>query len=391
VSGGLSSLALTCHLHEAGHAVQAFEADLGQGDEQNLKTFAESVRRGGIPVHEVDLRAAMGTLALDIVSFQGRYDGGYWNTTGAARAVLVEGLASAMHGAGCAVMATGCVNGGNDHRRFERYARDLVPGLGVFAPWSDPGVCEALPDRAAMARQIKRAGIGLLPGNSVEHSTDGNLAGVSHEDAGLEDLRNSAVGISRLMGVRPTEAPDRVREVMIGIENGRPISLDDERLGAAELIQASNGVAGSYGLGLTDVVENRVNGTKCRGVYEAPGMELLSHAVVAAHQVSTDRPTARLFAELSQAFAAGMYEGTLYRAVAQSARADLTRLCASVDAVVRLDLYKGAVISRSFERFGNHDTGIVMQRRFGGGGQSWISHEARERFPIAKEDGNAQT
>lgn len=389
VSGGLSSLALAWHLREAGHVVQAFVANLGQSDEQGLKTFTESVRRAGIPVYEVDLRAAMGELALDIVSFQGRYDGGYWNTTGAARAVLVEGLAPAIQQAGCTVMATGCVNGGNDHRRFERYARDLVPGLGVCAPWSDPGVREALPDRAAMAWQIERAGIGLLPGNSAEHSTDGNLAGVSHEDADLEDLRNSAVGISRLMGVRPVDAPDRPREVVIGVEHGRPVSLDGERLGGADLIQAASRVAGSCGLGLADVVENRVNGTKCRGVYEAPGMELLSHAVVAAHQVSTDRPTARLFAQLSQAFADGVYEGTLHRAVAQAARASLTRLCASVDAVVRLYLYKGGVIGRSFERFGNHDTGIVMQRRFSGGGQSWISREAREGFPIAKEDRNA--
>src|SRR5438445_3269683 len=127
VSGGLSSLALACYLRDCGYAVQAFVADLGQADGQELTALAESVRGAGIPVHEVDLRAAMGELALDIVAFQGRYDGGYWNTTGAARAVLVEGLTPAVRKAGCGVLATGCVNGGNDHRRFTRYTQDLAP------------------------------------------------------------------------------------------------------------------------------------------------------------------------------------------------------------------------------------------------------------------------
>lgn len=378
VSGGLSSLALACWLHAAGHGVQAFVADLGQNDPLDLKEFAASLRRAGMTVHEADLRGRLGDLALDVVSYQGRYDGGYWNTTGLSREVLVAGLAPALAAAGCSVLVTGCVNGGNDQRRFERYSHDLAPELSLYSPWTDPEVREALPDRAAMARIVEAGGLALLPGNTAAHSTDGNLAGCSHEDATLEDLRTSASGLGRLMGVRPQDAPDAVRTVEIGVQAGRPVRIDGERLAPAELIEAANAVAGGLGLGLTDVVENRVNGTKCRGVYEAPGLELLSHAVVAAHQAATDRQTAQTFAALSRTFAESVYEGTLHRPVGLAARAGLEQIGARVDAVVRLEVYKGAVIGRSFADYGTDGTNIVLQRRFGRGGHSWVSHEAAE-------------
>jgi argininosuccinate synthase len=372
ISGGLSSLALAAWLHDQGHDVVAFAADIGPADTSAYREFTASVRAAGITVHEVDLLRLMAATALETVAFQARYDGGYWNTTGLSRAVLVEGLAPALRTAGCQILATGCVSGGNDQKRFERYTQYFAPDLTVLAPWGDAAIREALPDRDAMARYIARAGLYCLPGNSAEHSTEGNLAGVSHEDATLEDLGSRSSGIPRLLGVGPLEAPDTVASTVIEIEAGRPVSIDGVRLPPERLLAAANEIGGRHGLGLTDVVENRVNGTKCRGVYEAPGLELLFQAVRTAHQASTDRRTGDIAQFLAERFAASAYEGAAYGPAAQAARAGLERLIEGVTATVRLDLYKGQVLDRTLVRLGA-GTGVVRQRRFGIGGQVWNS------------------
>lgn len=370
LSGGLSSLALAAWLHGRGHPVEAFAADLGQARPVEFARFTGAVRAVGIPVHEVDLRRPMARAALETVAYQAGYDGGHWNTTGLSRAVLVEGLVPALRKEGCGVLLTGCVSGGADQRRFERYGRHFAPDLAVVAGWADPAVLAALPTRDAMARYTRRANLPCLPGNTARHSTDGNLAGVSHEDAGLEDLSRPAGAVARHLGVPPQHAPDETRSVLIGIAVGRPVSLDAATMEPEDLLGAANDIAGAHGLGLTDVVENRANGTKCRGVYEAPGLELFGHAVRAAYQATTDRTVAEIAAFLSARLAASVYEGDAYGTAAEAARAGLARIAENVTATVRLDLYKGGVAGRALLDF-DRRSGLTQQRRFGGGGHTW--------------------
>lgn len=373
LSGGLSSLAVASWLHGGGYDVEAFVLDIGQCSREEFREFTDAVRAAGIPVHEVDARRAMADAALDVVAFQAHYDGGYWNTTGLSRAVIVECAVPELRRAGATVLAHGCVGGGNDQRRFERYTAHFAPDLAVFAPWRDPDVLAALPDREAMARHVAAAGLVCMPGNTAEHSVDGNLAGTSHEDAGLEDLSTTAARLERLMGVGPEQAPDRVESVTVTVEHGRPVALDGRRLPPEELLELANTVGGRNGLGLTDVVEHRINGTKCRGVYEAPGMDLLSHAVRAAHETVTDRGAADTARFLSRQFAVGVYEGTAHGLAARAARAGLAELAAPAGATVRLDLYKGGVVGRALLEI-DRSADVVRQRRFtGGGGHNWDS------------------
>ncbi|MFP8887269.1 argininosuccinate synthase domain-containing protein [Streptomyces mangrovi] len=373
LSGGLSSLALASWLHDGGYDVEAFVLDIGQCPEKDFREFTGAVRAAGIPVHEVDARRAMADAALDVVAFQAHYDGGYWNTTGLSRAVIVERVVPELRRAGAGVLAHGCVGGGNDQRRFERYGAHFAPDLAVFAPWRDPEVLAALPDREAMARRITSAGLVCMPGNTAEHSVDGNLAGTSHEDAGLEDLGTTPADLERLMGVSPRQAPDRVETVSVTVERGRPVALDGRRLPPEELLELANTVGGRNGLGLTDVVEHRINGTKCRGVYEAPGMELLSHAVRAAHETVTDRGAADTARFLARQLAVCVYEGTAHGRTARAARAGLAEIAGPADATVRLDLYKGGVIGRALPEIGP-GADVLRQRRFtGGGGHNWDS------------------
>lgn len=371
VSGGLSSLALALWLRDRGAEVTAFAANLGQCRAAEYERFISALRYVGFEVVSADLREPMAEAALTTVACLADYDG-YWNTTALSRAVLVEHLAPRVTAAGCAVLATGCVSGGNDQRRFERYTRRLAPDLGVLAPWGEPEIREALPDRFAMARYIAAGGLEPMPGNTARHSVEGNLAGVSHEDAELEDLANPAAGVHRFLGVAPHEAPDEARGVEVGIEHGRPVRLDGVEFGPAGLLEEANRIAGGHGLGLIDVVENRANGTKCRGVYEAPGLELLAAAVRAAYQAATDRTTAETARYLARRLAVAVYEGDAYGVVARAARAGLAPIADLVTGTVRLDLYKGAVVGRALREV-NEEAGVVRQRRFGGGGHLWIS------------------
>jgi argininosuccinate synthase len=372
LSGGLSSLAVAASLQEDGHDVIGLAGYLGQCEPDEFDSFVASTRASGMPVRTVDLADAMASAALDLIAFDGHYDGGYWNTTGLSREVIVAGLAKDFHDAGCDVLAHGCVGGGNDQRRFERNGARYLPGVSVFAPWNDPEMRAKMPDRQAMADYLRRRGLVAMPGNTAEHSIEGNLAGVSHEDASLEDLRTTPRSLARQLGVAPQEAPDSITTVTVGIERGRPVELDGTRLAPVELLRQANRIGGRAGLGLVDVFENRVNGTKCRGVYEAPGMQLLSAAVRTAYETVTDRAADELRRTLSRVVGVSVYEATTDSLAARAARAALEEMAGLVNAVIGLEIYKGAVIGRSIHDV-DHATQVVHQRRFAGTGYNWAS------------------
>jgi argininosuccinate synthase len=372
LSGGLSCLAVAARLLEDGHDVVGLAGNIGQCEPAEFDSFVDRVRASGMPVRTVDLSEAMATAALDLIAFDGNYDGGYWNTTGMSREVIVAGLAAEFRNAGCEVLAHGCVGGGNDQRRFERNGARYLPGIPVFAPWNDPEMRSIMPDRASMADYLDRRGLVPMPGNTAEHSIEGNLAGVSHEDASLEDLRTTPRLLARQLGVAPEAAPDSVTTVMIGVKGGRPVELNGSRMPPAELLRHANLIGGSCGLGLVDVFENRVNGTKCRGVYEAPGMQLLSAAVRTAYETVTDRAADELRRTLSRVVGVSVYEATTGSLAARAARAGLEEMACLVNAVIELEIYKGAVIGRSI-RDVDHDAQVVHQRRFAGTGHNWAS------------------
>ncbi|HTZ42270.1 MAG TPA: argininosuccinate synthase domain-containing protein [Jatrophihabitans sp.] len=372
LSGGLSSLAVAAKLQADGRPVLGLAAFVGQCSPAEFAEFTSSVRAGGIEVREVDLTDSMATAAFDVLAHHACYDGGYWNTTSMSREVLVAGLAGQLRAAGCSVLAHGCVGGGNDQRRFERNGARYLPEVEVYAAWREAEMQAAMPDRAAMAKYLAERNLPAMAGNTIEHSIDGNLAGFSHEDTALEDLRTSTRTLQRRLGVPPEAAPDTVTTVRVRVERGRPVALDGTALPPAELLGRANELAGRHGLGLADVLENRVNGTKCRGVYEAPGMQLLSAAVEAAFETSTDRAAADLRRELSRVMAVAVYEATTGSVAALAARAGLEELAGFAGAEVELELHRGSVVGRTIHDF-DQRAGIVQQRRLAGTGHNWQS------------------
>jgi argininosuccinate synthase len=370
VSGGLSSLAVAAWLAESGVQTTAFVADIGQAGRDDVRSLARSLESAGLPTVLVDLRRSMATLALDLVRYDARYDGGYWNTTGASRLVLTEGLAEAITGAGCTVLAHGCVGGGNDERRFARYGAVLASDLRVFSPWADPGMRARFPDRASMEAYVRGHGLALDPRCGADYSVDGNLAGFAHEGTALEALGTADGAARRVLTVAPQQAPDKAETVTVRFDHGQPVELDGAPGEPHELLERANSLAGRHGVGLRSVVENRINGTKCRGVYESPGLDLLGFGLSRVYQVAMDTGSRQLMQSLAGMIGRAVYEGRYLDPEVRAARAAADVLADSASATIEVEIYKGGMSMRSMS---SHDAGRMppRQTRFTSGGHFW--------------------
>lgn len=341
VSGGLDSKTVTTRLREAGIDCLCFTADLAQPDEDDIENVRTKMKPTGAETVIVDLRREMASACFDMVRAQSTYDGGYWNTTGMARAVTVRGLLAAMRARGCTVLAHGATGRGNDQIRFERYTNMLAPDMKVYAPWRDPALLEQFPGRKQMAAYLKERGIEADVGPRKRYSTDANLAGLSHEAEDLEHLDTPMTIVDPIMGVWPHQAPDEVRHVLLRFESGRCVAIDNEAGDPLTIMQRANRIAGAAGIGLKSALENRVIGTKSRGVYEAPGLELLGFALRIVYQAVLDRRATSLLHSLSPLYAQAIYDGRVFEPQARAVLAAIDTLSHYASGSVTLGLYRG--------------------------------------------------
>jgi argininosuccinate synthase len=343
VSGGLDSKTVAKRLVEAGCEVVCFTADLAQPDEEDISGVQEKMAPCGVDTIVVDLKEAMAEACFEMVKAQAMYDGGYWNSTGIARAVTVRGLVEAMKKEGVTVLVHGATGRGNDQMRFERYTNVLAPEMKVYAPWRDPELLAEFPGRLEMVEYLRGFGIEAFPGGKKRYSTDANLAGLSHEAEDLESLETACTIVEPTMGVWPQQAPDETETVTIRIEKGRPVSINGETLGALELMLKANEIGGRNGIGFKNALENRIIGTKSRGVYESPGMELLSQCMENVYQATMDRRSALLFRHLSKLIADQVYDGRYFDPSSQAAMAAIEVFAKNATGTVTLGLYKGNI------------------------------------------------
>lgn len=347
VSGGLDSKTVTRRLTQEGLQVVCFTADLDQPDETDIQDVARRMAPCGAETVIVDLKDAVAEMCLEVVKADARYDGGYWNTTGIGRAVTVRGLVPAMQARGIEVLAHGATGRGNDQMRFERYTRSLAPEMDVYAPWRDPQLLAEFPGRTEMAAYLAQFGIPAVVGMKKRYSTDGNLAGLSHEAEDLESLETSSLIVEPKMGVWPMDAPSALEPVTIRYRAGRPIEINGSAVTPLEAMRQANRIGGRHGLGIGNALENRIIGTKSRGVYEAPGMELLSRGLQQILMAVLDRRGTALYQSLSRMLANQLYDGRWYDTTTQAARDAVDTLTARADGVVALGLYKGNAFFQS--------------------------------------------
>mmetsp|Transcript_18556 Transcript_18556/g.25810 ORF Transcript_18556/g.25810 Transcript_18556/m.25810 type:complete len:449 (+) Transcript_18556:64-1410(+) len=350
VSGGLDSRTVSSRLKDAGATVMGFCADLDQPDEENIMDVKTKMAPCGVETFIVDLKEDIADMAFEVIKAQARYDGGYWNTTGLARAVTVRGVLDEMQRQGCTVLSHGATGRGNDQIRFERYTNVLKPGFKVYAPWRDPELLKEFPGRRQMADYLMSKGIEAEVGAKKRYSTDANLAGLSHEAEDLEYLTTSSRIVEPTMTCWPEDAPDKVEKVSITFKEGFARTINGKELSPLEMMREANKVGGRNGLGIANAMENRVIGTKSRGVYEAPGMDLLGYALSQVYQTVLDKRSTDLFTYLSRFVAGQIYDGRYFDPSTRAALNAIDTLASRAEGKVDVSLYKGTVFIDSISQ-----------------------------------------
>ena len=344
VSGGLDSKTVTRRLVELGADVVCFSADLAQADEDDIQDVVTNMAPCGAETIIVDLKDDMADACFVMIKAQAMYDGGYWNSTGIARAVTVKGIIKEMKKRDCTVLVHGATGRGNDQMRFERYTNVLAPEMKVFAPWRNPELLKQFPGRKQMAEYLNSVGIEAFPGGKKRYSTDANLAGLSYEAEDLESLETPSTIVEPCMGVWPNDAPDKIEEFVVHFESGIPVSINGEEMSPLALMMEANKIGGRNGIGLKNALENRIIGTKSRGVYEAPGMELLAFSLLQVYHAVMDRRATALFRQMSTVVSDQVYDGRYYDPATKAALAAIDVLAKPATGTVKLGLYKGNML-----------------------------------------------
>jgi len=344
VSGGLDSKTVCKRLlMEGGIDVVGFSADLGQPDESDIQNVKKRMATCGVDTVIVDLKDAMAEGCLDMIQCQAKYDGGYWNTTGIGRYVTCRGLIKAMQEHKVDVLAHGATGRGNDQMRFERYTNVLAPKMAVFAPWRDAELLKEFPGRTEMAAYLNSFGIEAFVGPKKKYSTDANLAGLSHEAEDLESIETAMTIVDPEMGVWPEAAPNKMETVVLGFEAGRCVAINGKKMTPQEVMREANAIGGRNGIGISHALENRIIGTKSRGVYEAPGMELLGKALTFVYQAVLDRRATKLFEHLSSLVSDQLYDGRFFDPTTTASLKAIQELTKTATGTVSVGAYKGNI------------------------------------------------
>ncbi|MDR2356873.1 MAG: argininosuccinate synthase [Oscillospiraceae bacterium] len=344
-SGGLDTSIIIPWLKEnyGGCEVVAVSADVGQGSE--LDGLEEkAIKTGASKLYIEDLTEEfVNDFIIPTMKAGAKYEG-YLLGTSFARPVIAKRVVEIALREGADAICHGCTGKGNDQVRFELAIKAFAPDMKIIAPWRE----WSLKSRLDEIDYAESRGVPLKISRETNYSKDKNLWHLSHEGLDLEDPgsepRYNAPGFLEL-GVSPENAPDKAEYVELGFARGIPTSIDGEEMSAREIIRRLNALGGKHGVGLYDVVENRLVGMKSRGVYETPGGAILYRAHEVLESITLDRDTAHLKETLALKFAELVYNGQWFTPAREAISAFVDKTQEAVDGRVRLKLYKGNIIN----------------------------------------------
>ena len=344
-SGGLDSCTVTQWLTEHGVKVLSITADLGQPDEVNMDEIKTRMMKcGAIDAVLIDLKKELAEVGIKMIQAKSTYEGGYWNTTGIARHVTVQGILRVMKEKKIKVLAHGATGRGNDQVRFSLASNMLDPSIEVYAPWRDQEFISAFGGRKQMIDYCAQKGIPIKASHDKPYSTDANLLGLTHEAGKLEFLNTPASFIQPIMGVFPKNAPDKEELFKVTFKKGIPVSINDRALNAVALFEQVNQIAGRNAVGIgIHTVENRFVGIKSRGVYESPALELLGRCYELLIQQILDRRARTLYDAISADLAQQIYQGYFFDLKSRMLLSALEPVTALMDGTITVSLYKGNV------------------------------------------------
>ena len=343
-SGGLDTSIIIPWLKENydGCEVIAVAGNVGQGkelkglEEKAIKTGASKLCIADLTDEFVD-DYVFPTLKAGAV-----YEGKYLLGTSFARPVIAKKIVEIALKEGADAICHGCTGKGNDQVRFELTIKAFAPNMKIIAPWR----IWDLKSRDEEIDYAEAHNVPLAINRETNYSKDKNLWHLSHEGLDLEDPANEPMYDKILeLGVSPEKAPDKPTYVTISFEKGVPVAIDGVKMKGSDIIAKLNELGGANGIGIADIVENRLVGMKSRGVYETPGGTILYHAHEVLETLCLDKETMHFKQHVAVKFADLVYNGQWFTPLREALSAFVDSTQQTVTGDVKLKLYKGNIIN----------------------------------------------
>ncbi len=345
-SGGLDTSVIIPWLKEnyKGAEVIAACADVGQPDDFEAiekKAYAS----GASKVYVMDIKKEfMEEYVWPTVKAGAVYEGKYLLGTSFARPLISKKLVEVAEKEGADAIAHGATGKGNDQVRFELTVKALAPQMKLIAPWR-------MWDLKSREDELKYAEAHNVPidyqseENPYPYSMDWNIWHLSHEGDDLENPANAPKDMVYMVTKTPEQAPDKAEYVTIDFEKGIPVAVNGEKMDAVALITALNEIGARNGVGIVDIVENRLVGMKSRGIYENPGGAILMYAHRELEYLCLDRDTFHYKETVANKFAELVYDGKWFSPLREALSAFVDETQQTVTGQIKLKLYKGNIIS----------------------------------------------
>ena len=344
-SGGLDTSIIIPWLKENydGCEVIAVAANVGQADE--LDGLEEkAIKTGASKIYILDLTDDyVDNYIIPTMKAGAKYEE-YLLGTSHARPCIAKALVEIAKKENADAIAHGCTGKGNDQVRFELTIKRFAPDMKIIAPWRE----WSIKSREEEIEYAEAHNVPLRINKETNYSKDKNLWHLSHEGLDLEDTGNEPQyekdGFLE-MGVSPVKAPDKPTYVELEFEKGVPVAIDGEKTSAKNIIYKLNEIGGKNGIGILDIVENRLVGMKCRGVYETPGGAILYKAHSVLESICLDKYTMHEKEKLAVTFGELVYNGQWWTTLREALSAFVDKTQEKVTGKVRLKLYKGNMIN----------------------------------------------
>ena len=343
-SGGLDTTAIIPWLKENyDYDVVCVCVDCGQGEElDGLDARAKACGAEKLYIENV-VDEFCDDYIVPCVQAHAVYENKYLLGTSMARPLIAKKLVEIARKEGAVAICHGATGKGNDQIRFELGIKALAPDIKIIAPWRNDKW--KMDSRESEIEYCKAHGIHLPFSTDSSYSRDRNIWHISHEGLELEDPSNEPNSDHLLvLGTTPVKAPEKGEYVTMTFEKGVPTSVNGQKMKVSDIIRELNRLGGKHGVGIVDIVENRVVGMKSRGVYETPGGTILMEAHQQLEELVLDRDTYSLKKELSNEFANVVYEGKWFTPKREALQAFMEKTQEYVTGEVKFKLYKGNII-----------------------------------------------
>ncbi len=345
-SGGLDTSIIIPWLKENYNncEVIAVSGNVGQADE--LDGLEEkAIKTGASKLYVEDLnKEFVEDYIFPTLKAGAKYEGKYLLGTSFARPIIAKRIAEIALKEGADAIVHGCTGKGNDQVRFELAIKAVAPNMPVIAPWREWDI----KSRDEEIDYAEAHNIPLKISRETNYSKDKNLWHLSHEGLDLENPANEPKYDKILeMGVSPEQAPDKAEYVTIHFEKGIPTAVNGKEMNAVDLVWELNKIGGRNGVGIIDIVENRLVGMKSRGVYETPGGTILYEAHEMLESITLDKQTMHFKRGVADKFAELVYDGLWYTQLREALSAFVDQTQTTVTGDVKVKLYKGNITPAS--------------------------------------------